>query len=666
MSTPILPSGGVIPPIPLAGLRPFEGETVLVVFNPNARQGRIASEAEPLRQSLEALGFQVEFLRTVPNPLERSQLIRNTAQRLIQNTHPQNGIHVFPVGGDGIIDETIRETLQALEIDLHQVPPRSTAQQNIQRNIRSVIIAQVGTAADIANQLGAPPHFYGIRSLFRRITGQPPPAYFSELNSFLQNTHTIPLGIPSIDTPQVHERTAFHSVGFGTSGHLFGLGEKSRSQNPTSILNRGMMPFFTNLPQAILEFGINGFIAEIEHHGRVDRVEVSDVLGTSNRLIAGVGGIPGRWGEFQMIAIPRGPHGVAVLLEASARGIMTKLGLNWVGANSSMFTISDERKITLRPGERARLRFFDRRTGAPLEIPWQLNGDSVSQRTAEAEVYVPPIQVPLQVVPNAVGERLFHQDEKRRAIAEFNGMTENPLFPLAQFESTPERQQVKSVYYPLGDLNALLQRYQLEPSRLPLLIARAHGVQHHQHLDRIASQPLAMTQIEAWLEQQEGRDFIVAEEGRIQNSFRNRLETHGVGLAMGLATFYLAEQGVERLGIHRDRDPFTHFMTTSLAAHSMNVLGNSVVHPILSRGYGLPYDWAAMEAASLEGVPVSRLVLGAESSLARSMTQSIARNFGFQMEGSLIRRGLVSSVRVPYQMIQGMGVGLAASRLTDT
>src|SRR5262245_10901382 len=73
------------PSLPAIDTHQFQGQTILVVFNEHARQGRFAQEADSLQRNLEAMGFDVVFLRTVANPMERSRLIREAARGLLNN-----------------------------------------------------------------------------------------------------------------------------------------------------------------------------------------------------------------------------------------------------------------------------------------------------------------------------------------------------------------------------------------------------------------------------------------------------------------------------------------------------------------------------------------------------------------------------------------------------
>jgi len=675
----------------------FQGQSLLVVFNPRARDGAFAGEAESLKRNLEGMGFHVVFVRTVADPVERSALVREAAARLLAD--PQGGpIHVFPVGGDRTVNDTVREVVEQITGPLREVPPDSPMNELVRQRVGSVVVAQVGRAGDIARQLGAPPSFHRLRSFFRpRFLFEPLP-YFSEVPPFIRRSQLMPLGIASVEAPGVTGETAFHSVGFGTSGDLFGRVEANRSAAPDNPLNQGLLGYFRVLPLSIREYGLLGVEVEIEHHGRVDRFRVGELLGSSNRVVALVGGVPGRWGEFKIIAVPNGPHGIFVMGESMFRGVATQLGINmvgamhnrWitraafrlaqrtvgrfgvhfdfnlVGADSVLWSLSRERQITLRPGERAKVRFFDPSSGVPVEVPWQLNGDTIPKRTHEAEIYVPPITVPMRVRPGAVALRLYERDELRRGLSISDG-TQPPL-PIASEIEPPSLRptllggtRAASAFYPASDLRALVTGLDLEPSRLPLLVARAHAVHSPSQLFRIQSGSFSMEHVERWVGSEEGQRQIAAERLLLGDTFRNRLETHGVGLGLGLITLYASNRLMDHWGIDPRRDPVLHFTGVTLSSHTMNLVGNGWAGVLINRARGIPYDWAMAETRGAHGLFASRMIYETNPTLLRALGSSTLRNLGLQggARDFLLRYG-------PRQLIGGMGAGLACSRITET
>jgi hypothetical protein len=660
------------PPLPSIPPQSFEGQNLLVVFNRNARQGRFAGEAEGLRRILGGMGFRVHFLETVPDPVERSERIREAATRIL-NESPNAALQVFPVGGDGITDEAMREAVQTITGPLNEVPPDSDVNEILKMRLGPGLVARVGTASDIGTQLGAPPGWgHSLRSLGRRLIGLGPPPHFTGLPRFISNSQTLPMGIPVVHSYVAPNRTAFHSAGFGTSGYLFSRAEANRRADPTNFWNQGLLNYFRVLPRAIREYGLMGVGVEIEHRGRVDSFRVGEVLGSSNRILAFAGGIPGRWGEFKLLAIPNGPAGVAVMMEAVARGLGTKLGYNLVGADADFWTLSRERQITLRPGERARLRFFDPSTRAPVEVPWQLNGDAVAHPTSEAEIYVPPVTIPVRADQGAEALRLYREDELRRGLSVSNG--DGASFSVALNLDRPSFLTTSrggggatSAFYPASDLRAVVTGYDLEPSRLPLLIARAHGVQTRDELASLGFRPLSMEKVEHWLRSEQGRARLDADWGLVGDTFRNRLETEGPGLALGLVTFAAADRLATRVGIDPERDRLLHFSAVAYTSHAVNLAGNASASVLINRARGIPYDWAAVEGRGAQGLMAQRMVYETEPGLLRAMGKATLRSWGLRGGVEFLTvRGAAQAAAVPFRVAYGMGPGLAASRLTDT
>ena len=683
---PVVPTPGPSSPLAPRPLEPtsasslphsnFSGQTILVIFNPRAKQGRFAAEAPALRQSLEEMGFRVVFMETVPDPAERSTRIREVARGIF--SEPGRGpIYVFPVGGDGIVDEGVRETVQGMTGRLSQIPSQSPINEVVQQRIRAVVMAQVGSLSDIAYQLGAPPRNYILQSVVNGIARRPPPLFFSRVPQFIEQARTIPYPLPTVESEVAPGRSIFHSVGWGTSGFLFEHGERRMMENPQRVWNQKPWVFFRLLPEAIWRYGLRGVGVTIEHHGQTQSFRVGDLLGSSNRIISAVGGIPGRWGEFQLMAIPNGPWGVVVMGESIFRGIATlvghKFGFHAVGADAALWTLPRERLITLRPGERAQIRFFDPRTRQPIAVPWMLNGDAVSTSTPQAEIYVPPVTVPMGVGKGSLALRLFQQEDLRRALALSRGETHDvpPLrrLPGPSFTSGSSGAggRGSSPFYPGSNLRSLMLNYDLEPSRLPLLVARAHGVNAPADLSRLQSHPSSWEDVERWLRSEEGMRQVQADRSLLGDTFRNRLETHGFGLALGLGTLVLSNHLMQGIGVDPRRDPVLHFSGVALSSHAMNQVGNAWAGVFINRARGLPYDWAMAESRAVGRMMASRMVYESNPTLLRALGHSTLRSPGWQAgPGSMILQGGRNLVGVPLRMAAGMGPGLACSRITET
>lgn len=628
----------------------FAGQDVLVVYNPAAQQGRFRNERNALQLELESLGLRVHFLETVENASERLRLISEGAARLYRESG--RPVRIYGVGGDTTVDEVMRGSVQSITGSIHEITPEngSAANANIRRNIASGIVTDTGSAGDIAAMVNAPPYLLGLRTFVRNVLRLAPPQVFRELPAFLRSSQTLPMSLTSI-RGDAGDQTAFHSIDVGTGGRVFEIGEANRRKNPTSLLNRGILNYFRVLPQAIQEHGMTGWWVEIEHHGRVDRVLAGDLLGSTHRIIAGAAGMSGHFGQFNLIAFPRGLAGVPVLLEGIGRGLATKAGFNLVSGNSRFWTLhprlhsGQNRQIILKPGERATVRFFDAVTHEPARVPWQVNGASVPTHVHQTEIYVPPVTIPVESDPQSLGMRLYHQDILSRG---------EPLY-----HASNGRQSATTAYYP----NEVLQRVgaNIEPARLPALLARAHGVNVESDLARIQSHPLAAEELETWRQNPENLHEV--QNPRLANTWRNRAATQAPGLILGGLTMYSANHLLDFAGIDANRDPFLHFAGSACASHVMNQVGNASFGVLMNRWRGLPYDFAYTESRLQNGARFTRIVYENNTSLVRSMGRASVRSLGLQTRSSsLITQCAKGIVVVPFRMAWDMGPGLACSR----
>ncbi|GEM_PF-4131978 len=648
----------------------FKGQTILVVFNPQARQGAFQPYAQSLQASLEGMGFRVEFLSTVANPLDRLALIRQKASSLLSDPGVQ-GLHVFPVGGDGTIDQVVGQVLREIVGPLQQVPPDSKIDQVVREKLAAFTMAQVGTAADIASQVSAPPSWYRVKSFVRKVLFLKPSFPFRDLPDFMANAQRIPLGIAAVTGGVLAEQSVFHSVAFGTSGYLFAQAEANRQGHPKNPLNRGLVSYFRVLPQAIYHYGLLGVEVEIDHHGITDRFRVGELMGTASRIVAASGGIPGAWGEFKLLAIPNGLRGVVMMSESMVRGLGTKLGFNWVGADSVFWTLSSHRQITLRAGEEARIRFFEPQSGLPIEVPWQVNGDSVPTRVREAKIYVPPLSIPVHAAPNSVAMRLYHADQLRQGLTVYN--RDESTFSIYRFLPNPTfitfpqgRQLASSPYYPASDLRNLNSDLGIEASRFPLLIARAHGMKRTIKEARFVEAPQAMNDLQAWIRSEEGKRVVQADRALLEDNFSNRFQVRGIGLLFGMASFYGADRLLQGLGVDPEKDRFLHFNLSACMSYGVNQALTGMGSVIVNRIQGIPYDIAMMESRSVNGLLASRFVYESEPNLLKAMGLGALRNLGFGGSlRSILASGAKGLVTVPVRTAWGMGAGYLSSRTSD-
>jgi len=176
-----------------------------------------------------------------------------------------------------------------------------------------------------------------------------------------------------------------------------------------------------------------------------------------------------------------------------------------------------------------------------------------------------------------------------------------------------------------------------------------------------------MEGLERWVRSEEGRAQMEADRSLLGDTFRNRLEIHGVGLGLGLFTLYASDRLMDQLGVDPKRDPVLHFSGVALSSHAMNQVGNAWAGVLINRARGIPYDWAFAESRGAEGLIASRMVYDSNPTLLRALLTSTARSVGIEGGAeSLLLRGARNLVGVPFRMAWGMGSGIACSRITDT
>lgn len=656
----------------------FNGRDILVVYNPNAQQGRFSREQPALENVLRGMGFQPHFLKTDPDPVRRLDLIGQEAGRLFSAS--QRPVYIYGVGGDTTVDEVVRAATERVVGPLHEVRADQNASALLRTKMAGQVVTNTGTAGDIPAQLNAPPHWLGLRTLVSQRLGLRPPEVFREFPAFLANSQELPMGIASIRSDVAHPvgtQSAFHSVNFGAGGYVFELGERNREAGPTLLRNRGIFNYFRVTPQAIKACGMRGWIVEIEHKGQIHRFRAGDVLGSTNRIITGAAGLPGAWGEFKLTVIPNGTAGIVPLLEGIGRGLATKAGWNLISARHRLRSLPAENQIIIRPGERAIVRFFDVDTNEPVRVPWQVNGAAVSrleelqpgaekrrrvyEYTHQAEIYVSPFTVPVRSDPEGFGMLLYHQD----ALSSGRPIT---------YRKNDGSHGAVTPYYPREALRALAARLNIEPSHIPNLIAKAHGVNSPAEFARFETHSLSMNDLESWARSPEGAAFnrriyrgpspLAPAQDLMGDRLENRLAIHAPGFLLGALTMHGADRLMRRWGVDPNQDPFLHFAGSAILSHGVHQTAGATYGILMNRWKSLPYDVAFSETATLAGQTSTRYIYENSPGLLQSARRASMRSLGFQMgRSSLLLRGAQSVFTVPSRMAWGMGPGLASSRM---
>src|SRR5262249_29456061 len=196
------------------------------------------------------------------------------------------------------------------------------------------------------------------------------PSKLRELPRFINRSVELGFRFPIIDGAEA----GTHSMGFLASGYLFALRQSNRTTNPEGFFNQGLWSYLRLLPHAIFNryglVGVDITLTRTSLDGKVLERETmpgAEVTVTPNRIIAGVGGVPGAWGETKVIVLPPGPRGVVALTEYIGRGLLTKLGFNLVGPRRRLWTLSTRRQWLVNPGEQIEVK-----ATVPDTLPWAL------------------------------------------------------------------------------------------------------------------------------------------------------------------------------------------------------------------------------------------------------------------------------------------------------
>jgi diacylglycerol kinase-like protein len=661
--------------------RNLNGKTILVVFNPAARDGKIGRDLPQLVKELERSGAKVLTVQTVPNIQERRELIRQSTLAALEQG---DSIYVLPYGGDGTIGETVGEVLKALGVDL------ATGRQGFQANaavaagLESLVISKQGKAADIAVELGAPDRIAKLPASIRRGV-------------------KVPVRFPIIDGSDV----ALHSFGVGVSGYLFALRESNKVANPTKWYNQGLWSYFRLIPSAILNrYGIFGVDFELTRSNlQGEELEKTTVRGaelqiTPRRIIAGVGGVPGTWGETRMVVLPPFLPGVLAVTEYASRGLITKyLGLNLVGPRSRLRTLSPQRQWVIGPEEKISVKVLVPNTpvwwalrgyqeflidsgealpatrippaGELLAIPSILNGD-VSGPKSQFIVTAPPLTVNLLGRPNSLAVRLA------RASALVHG--ELPLLSDQQLvastvarhrpailKDSPETVRIRTPFVSQPRLRDLMRRHHLSFERdLQLLTATQSAVDPSQ-LKHLASEELTVERMEQFLKSEQGQEWCKQNTDSLK-ALGKRALTGGLPLAAGMVTLWGSGALADTLGLDPIRQRELRFGLTVYLSHAAQVNLAPLWEVMVNRMLHQPYDYVRIRDAEVAGETLQQWTLESHNSLGRALSSAWrSGSIGWEVGGGagLWRRGLGLGL-VPFRAAWNMGEGLLFSRLAET
>ncbi|MCC6273787.1 MAG: hypothetical protein IT572_10010 [Deltaproteobacteria bacterium] len=659
----------------------LSGQTIVVVFNPAARDGRVGGELPQLLEILRNSGANVIPVETVPDLEGRRERIRNAVAEALRGGQR---IFVLPVGGDGTIGETVGEALRAAGASF---APGQEAVPGVESpSGRAVfVLVKKGTAADNAVQVRAP-------------------SDMRDLPRFIARSVELGFRFPIVDGAEA----GTHSMGFLASGYLFGLRQRNRAANPEGMFNQGLLSYLRLIPHAIANrYGLVGVDVTLTR-STVDGREIeretmkgSEVTVTPNRILAFVGGVPGAWGETKVVVLPPGPRGVLALTEYIARGLMTKIGFNLVGPRSRLWTLSARRQWLVNPGEKIEVRatvpdslawdlirtyqdFQIRMGNAPAEtrvppanepvlVPSQQNGDVIPPRSAFT-VHAPNFTITQLAAPNSLAVRLARASWLVRGETPMISdqqlvFNQVPDFEPKVIENAEGRRSVRTPFVSLTRLYSLMRQYRISPERAESLLTAAQGVQNFAQLERLASEGLTIENLERWLQGDAGRQW--AQENRDGlRALRERVLRGGPPLATGIAALIGAERLADIVGLDPVRQRELRFAFVVYLSHAASASTQRLWQVTANALLRQPYHLASLRTVRIAGERLGQWTFLERPSYAGALGESALRGLGWEagFGRTLLRRGVSLATLLPrsaWNMGEGLIFSRIAERLTD-
>jgi len=678
----------------------LKGQNILVVFNPAARDGRVGKELPLLQKTLEQSGARVIPVETLPDETARRARIVETAQAALAEG---GRIFVLPYGGDGTIWETVGEVVRAAGVPFERPLVDFPIVQDLNSRV-SFFLAKKGTASDNAVQVGAP----------SRIGAMP---------KYLRGAVELPFWFPTVEVNEQPGRVevAGHNYGLGSSGFIFSKRIENLARrtedlraNPNSLLNRGPIGYLRNffnrgllsylrlLPSAIFNrYGLLGFDVQLKHYdgqgGMIREATMlgSEVITTSNRIMAGVGGVPGAWGETKVVVLPPFPGGVVPLGEYIFRGIATKLGLNFVGPRSSLRTLSADRQWRIKPGERIEVqarvpvsqprsflwrvlrlaheenfswRFFKPGPevplpGEPLSVPAQRNGDVVPASSGYT-VRSPGVPISMLAHPNSLAVRLA------RASALINGNV--PLISDAQVTSFLENHEPRVLQESQDSLEArtpfvsqprlwrLMKHHGVSFEQSPDLLLASQHVVGVEQLRNMASSRVEIGKIQEFLQGHQGDVWMEAQQ---RAGTATRWLRGGLPMFSGIAAMFGAEQLADSLGLDPVKQRELRFGLVVYSSHFVNTNLAPVWEVAANRLLQRPYDFVRTRSVRAAGETFLQYTYERNSSVLQSLWSSWRSSASLEagVSSLLMREGLTLLPKAMWSM----GQGLMMSRIAE-
>ena len=653
-------------------------ETIIVVFNPAARDGQVNGELPSLIGTLRQAGARVIAVETLPDAEQRRQRIRDATSQAMQGGRK---FFVLPMGGDGTIGETVGEVLRqsGLSFDPRANPVRDS-EGGQGRSI--FVLARKGTAADLAVQVDAPKNV-------------------RDLPQFISRAVELNFRFPVVDGSEA----GIHSMGFLASGYLFALRQQNREANPTGFFNQGLWSYLRLLPHAIANrygmLGVDITLTRTNMAGEVlarETMSGAEVTVTPNRILAGVGGVPGAWGETKVVVLPPMFQGGGfALAEYIGRGLLTKyLGLNLVGPRSRLWTLTPRRQWVVNPGEQIKVestvpdtliwdlfrvyqdwRIRHGRAGPevrvpaasqPLPVPAQRNGDVVPP-ISEFTVHAPTFTIAKLAAPNSLAVRLARASWLVRGetpmISDQQMVAHLPGDNSVIEDNTPTRRTVRTVFLSMPRLHRLMRQYNISPERVENLLTASQGVETFAQLERMVTERLTIEHLEDWLQSERGQRWAAANAEGLR-AFRERLLRGGPPLAMGLVSLFGAERLADIAGLDPVQQRELRFAFVVYLSHAVNSSTHAMWQVAANRILRQPYHLASIRSARIAGERLVQWTFIERPTMAGAMYESVLRQSGIEagFTRGLLARGFSLATLLP-RAAWGMGQGLIFSRLAE-
>ncbi len=672
-------------------------ETVYVLFNPNARHGRIRHEIESIQSSLRAMGFKVHFEMTQATSEGRATQIAEAIEQLQRPDH--HPLRIFVVGGDGTLVPAMQAGAEAvLGRSLNSIGLDDSAWANrvLRAAIHELEAVGLGTACDQAKQNGAPPSlaypfFYSIYEFAKNIGVVDVakrlgieiriPSALRNMPVFLRNSVPVPVTLPILRLEGLPDKICTESAEFGIGAEMFAQGEEARTANPKLRgINLFISQLFEIIPRRLrqnwsfeTELILNG-----ESRGTVKNL--GGILATPNSFQGGIGALPGSWGSVKVLMIPADRQGVLAILEAVGNRVVTNLGFDPISHSRRVHALPEENLLILKPGDRLEMKFKHNGVGEAAGVFVETNGDALRTnngrlRVEKAEIYVPPVTVDLAASPDSIAARLHSMEALRNG--DFINRESNPhcenyrknlaalpigrlMSEIATPRSTPTATRSTTTFYPSDSLQRFAETHQIQAANIPDLIAQAH--------QNNFEQPLSMAELEHW-GQNAGRTQIESLRSFAGDTRLNRVKSQGGSLIVGLASCLGINRLLSHFGMDEQQHPLLHFSLSTLIGHGFHQLTTALSSPILNQLRGFAYHQATLQTFKAEGLAISRVVYNRAPSLATALRASLSESFSLGVcsarASSLLARGALSLSGIMGRTLLTMGPGLMAGRLVD-